>query len=450
MYSIKRFRFRNNTESDDVCMLFNDANPVMYSLLYFTDRLIAKSPSTQYASFQAIKLFYRYWYTKFGESFCSSFYQTNHNPEPAVLEFGGFYTSLLNKTSKHLEENTQMSLQTANIRAKSVIQFLEYLVDRYISSYYLDEPSQSINERRKFLVRKLKDYRGSINTENQTSSSSGPHYMFKSLSREMVTTVYHIIQPDIRNKKNSLNPFKRKDIQLRNFLIIRLLLNYGLRVGELLLLEKQSLKTNISGSKYNLIISNLSDSSEDTRRVRPRIKNQNSARVIELEKMDYEFLMIYLSDIRPKQSSHQIIFTSQNTPYSPLTYESIRAILSAVDRVFSLEKPEFKDSNYVDSIASLTPHVARHTWATMTLSYLYGKIERDRKAAKHVTSSNKIIGRIMDEAKEQLRIMGGWSLKSTMPDRYAKRFLSKQANESNVQRIQRDLSYRIEIENLEL
>lgn len=42
---------------------------------------------------------------------------------------------------------------------------------------------------------------------------------------------------------------------------------------------------------------------------------------------------------------------------------------------------------------------------------------------------------LMDEAKEALRLLGGWSIKSQMPDLYAKRFISEQANAANIQRI---------------
>lgn len=45
---------------------------------------------------------------------------------------------------------------------------------------------------------------------------------------------------------------------------------------------------------------------------------------------------------------------------------------------------------------------------------------------------------IMEEAKDELRLMGGWSPTSQMPDLYAKRFLSEQANAANVQRIIQD------------
>ena len=45
---------------------------------------------------------------------------------------------------------------------------------------------------------------------------------------------------------------------------------------------------------------------------------------------------------------------------------------------------------------------------------------------------------IMEEAKDELWLMGGWSPTSQMPDLYAKRFLSEQANAANVQRIIQD------------
>ncbi|HHD2910324.1 TPA: site-specific integrase, partial [Klebsiella quasipneumoniae] len=48
-----------------------------------------------------------------------------------------------------------------------------------------------------------------------------------------------------------------------------------------------------------------------------------------------------------------------------------------------------------------------------------------------------IVG-LMDEAKDELRLLGGWSHNSHMPDVYAKRFLSQQANTANLRRIAMD------------
>lgn len=51
------------------------------------------------------------------------------------------------------------------------------------------------------------------------------------MNREMVISLYTIIAPCSSQKYNPLNPFPTRNTQFRNFLIIRLLLNYGLRVG---------------------------------------------------------------------------------------------------------------------------------------------------------------------------------------------------------------------------
>lgn len=61
---------------------------------------------------------------------------------------------------------------------------------------------------------------------------------------------------------------------------------------------------------------------------------------------------------------------------------------------------------------------------------------------------------LMAEAKDELRLIAGWSLNSKMPDLYAKRFISEQANAANLQRIAEEsaihrdiLNYIVEISN---
>lgn len=50
------------------------------------------------------------------------------------------------------------------------------------------------------------------------------------------------------------------------------------------------------------------------------------------------------------------------------------------------------------------------------------------------------IAGLMSEAKDELRLLGGWSHNSRMPEFYARRFLSERANFSNVTRIAADSS----------
>lgn len=60
------------------------------------------------------------------------------------------------------------------------------------------------------------------------------------------------------------------------------------------------------------------------------------------------------------------------------------------------------------------------------------------KADSHLTAMDFSIVGLMDEAKDELRLLGGWSHNSHMPDVYAKRFLSQQANTANLHRIAMD------------
>lgn len=47
---------------------------------------------------------------------------------------------------------------------------------------------------------------------------------------------------------------------------------------------------------------------------------------------------------------------------------------------------------------------------------------------------------IMDEAKDELRKLGGWSVDSQVPNLYAARFIQEKANYANLMRLQSEPS----------
>ncbi|ENA2964817.1 site-specific integrase, partial [Escherichia coli] len=101
--------------------------------------------------------------------------------------------------------------------------------------------------------------------------------------------------------------------------------------------------------------------------------------------------------------------------------------------------PEYKSPLYSDSLQRLTPHTTRHTWAFLTLQKIWHlKYLKSQQNKTHFIAEVPSLSGIMEEAKDELRLMGGWSPTSQMPDLYAKRFLSEQANAANVQRIIQD------------
>lgn len=63
-------------------------------------------------------------------------------------------------------------------------------------------------------------------THSRQMNNGMTHKRFRSLTAEMIMAFYQIITPGSISKKNPFNPFPAGEIQLRNFLICRLLLNY--------------------------------------------------------------------------------------------------------------------------------------------------------------------------------------------------------------------------------
>lgn len=145
--------------------------------------------------------------------------------------------------------------------------------------------------------------------------------------------------------------------------------------------------------------------------------------------------MIYMKKIRKNSITHNFIFASSQNSESPLSYNAVHLIFSEIDKVFSVNYPECKSLERFDALIKFTPHVTRHTWAYLTIKKLYNLQNKNINGSCNDFVKNSLSMGRMDEAKEALRLLGGWSIKSQMPDLYAKRFLSEQANAANIQRL---------------
>ncbi|MNJ11777.1 site-specific tyrosine recombinase XerC [compost metagenome] len=418
--------------------------PLLYPLRYSVDHLAFRSLSTQSASLQAIKYFYEFWLLKHHVTFCYSFHSSGHDPSIAFNELTSFFHYLENGRSSHtnvikLPHSPGATSSTNALRIRAVISFITFLINTYLSPMYQDGLPKDLSRRTTELHRRLlickEDYR-TIMPKSYASKGNNPHY-FRSMTIDMINGVYRIIVPSSVSVNNNLNPFPTGGIQFRNYLIFRLLLNYGLRVGELLLLECSSIKPNISNTKYSLIVTSA-EMTKDNRRRAPSLKNDYANRVLELESDDYRYINIYIEKIRPKTSEHNFIFTDLRKNVNPLSYNAVYAIFSKVDSAIDKIYPEFKSADYFDAIERLTPHITRHTWASLMLSKLYrDEYQKQLKIAELIDVDFSIAG-LMNDAKDKLRELGGWSHTSHMPSVYAKRFLSQQANTANIKRIRDD------------
>lgn len=428
-----------------VLMDTHTCQPLLYPLQYLIDHLALRSSATQSASLQALKFFYEFWYQKHSVTFCFSFYSSNHNPLIAIDELTAFFHYLENG---HLcvpvltiRSTTQTTPQhRTNIRyVHAVIRFIRYLINTYISPRYIDGSPKELTRLATQLTGRLSIHKAEFRTlaHSRQMNNGMTHKRFRSLTVEMIMAFYQIITPGSASKKNPLNPFPAGEIQLRNFLICRLLLNYGLRVSELLLLECHSIKPNLRGDQFSLIVTTVDEDVPDPRKRLPSLKNVYANRVLALDKLDYHFLNLYIHKIRHR-SSHSFLFTSTQKHHPPLSYHAVYEIFTRIDDIMSVQHPEYKTDEYFDAIECISPHVTRHTWAYLTLQRIYREKFQKLKMSSHLANVDFSIVGLMDEAKDELRLLGGWSHNSHMPDVYAKRYLSQQANKANLHRIAMD------------
>ena len=419
--------------------------PLFYPLRYSIDHLNNKSISTQDASLQAIKYFYDYWFLKYKVTFCYSFYKSNHNPSIAIDELDNFFNYLRNGNSYtpniiKFAPNLNSNIYTHAERVRSVARFIKYLISKYTNAYYNNSEPKELLRYGDRLHRSLMIKTEEFNSlyKGRKDNQANRNNEFKSLTKEMVKAVYSIITPSNEKKPNGLNPFSTAHLQVRNAIIVNILLKYGLRVGELMLLEIESIGKNMKGDKYSLVVTSVSDDNFDPRYRLPSIKTSNAHRLIEIEKEDYEFLQMYIKRIRPK-SKHRFIFTTLKKPFNPLSYDAIYLLFSKINDVLMKTYPEFRNPKYSDSIDKLTPHVARHTWAYLALERIYRDKHNELLKLSSLSDVNFINNNIMEDSKSELREIAGWSYNSNMPSHYAKRFISNRANKSNLDRIKMDI-----------
>ncbi|WP_240326184.1 site-specific integrase [Vibrio splendidus] len=293
-------------------------------------------------------------------------------------------------------------------------------------------------------------------------SKSEPANRYKSVTEQQNIELNNMLIPStpaffdeetgeyIQKVLNPQNPFTGAFLQFRNYLMHRLMYNYGIRVGELLLISLDSVGETLPDARGNtrfiLIIQNLPDDVVDPRRIPPSIKTVHSYRQIELTDDDFIILTIYMNQYRAPLfekkgiDDHRIMFIKDRGNLDPISYDGIRSIYrDNIDPAFIALYPDYRKGGKknIDCMVKLTPHVGRHTWAYITLKFIYNEIlEETLTSARDYGIRARMNGEL-DAAVEKLRSLGGWSVKSKVPLKYASRFIEMVSNESNKRRTKR-------------
>jgi integrase len=407
--------------------------PPLLVLRFSIDELRFKSYNFQHSSLSHIKSFYKFWLIKYKVTLDYTFYEGKFSETAislAVESLNAFWV-YLNRNKNHANNSVQINqfIENKNIKNiqtnvaiyKTICRFIRFLINTYITTYYQDKDIQEIYILQKGLQARL-DFESKNHTTKFNRTGTVP-LNYKSLTSEQVKDLLLLVKPSSNSHINHFNPFESINLQYRNYIIIKILLSYGLRIAEALLLRITSFKTNLAQTKFYMRIDTLDDDL-DSRKSRLSIKNSFSIRELEISKNDFILINNYYDNVRCK-CKHPFLFTSNVKPNEPLSYKSVYAtIATTINSNFMYYFPEHYDAAHnIDAIKVLNPHSLRHTWAYHTLSSLFEQQNLHYKKANTLDVKG-----IMEIAKDQLRTLGGWAPNSVMPSHYAKRFISENAN----------------------
>lgn len=281
-----------------------------------------------------------------------------------------------------------ITADTAATRLLYFRDFLTWKVDRSLFALATThETYQGLTAAKEFMV-------GSINARMPKGYSKNDLDAPQGLSSEETGLLLESVKLD-----SDQNPWKSEFIRVRNRLIVHLLLNLGLRKGELLGIKVGD----INLEKNELIIHRRADDSEDLRSIQPNAKT--NARVLYVDQELASALHAYVVKYRQAVGGarrHPFLFVA-NGSGAPMS-------IAALDVVFSDIKNKFPSK-----FERLSPHILRHTWNDKFSEVM----------DKHGVGEQK-----EEEARSYAM---GWKSGSGMAKAYTRRHVRKKANEVSLE-----------------
>ncbi|KMY35426.1 MULTISPECIES: tyrosine-type recombinase/integrase [Aeromonas] len=410
--------------------------PTFLSLKFCIEQLHQKSVNYQISTLTNIMYFKEYWLAKFGCTLDYSMYKGEFSGSvisEMISELDGFwiflanarvYTNNVSPLPYSRQIDSIVKMKTCASRYHSVCRFISWLIDTYITAHYITESLLDIDIHRKTLHSML-----ILNSRKYTRYISQAQHstnIYKSLTFAQLRDFVSLFTlPTIAEKDNDGKLLPSVYTSFRNLILVKLLTQYGLRIGEVLLLRGTSFKSNMAGTAFYMYVANLNDGA-DPRKHKPLIKTQQSIRELKITAHDYKIITAFMAQVEMR-SSHNFLITSSIGDCSPLSYKAAYKIITDASDAMREKFPEHFSPRSSECLENVHPHMLRHTWAYMQLKFLHQHFER-----KFVKAGAVNIKGIMESAKDALRKQGGWAEGSRMPSRYAERFIAEHANEINM------------------
>lgn len=206
---------------------------------------------------------------------------------------------------------------------------------------------------------------------------------------------------DVFHPESDRNPFRMDTLKWRNFVMFILLVQLGLRKGEILSLSVDALRDQVdlrTGEVKRWIDVSRADQATDPRARRPRMKTVHAVRQLPVSLTLSAILDTYVGQYRGDVDHGFLLSSSEGQPLA----------LSSVDHVIRTAHQHMSQDAQAalkyEGVDRLSAHAFRHTAAVIRLQHFMEA------------------GMEQDEALHRLRPFFGWSRSSEMPFLYARAY----------------------------
>lgn len=256
-------------------------------------------------------------------------------PTSSVVSNRVLQLESVRKSAPSMAEVKTVGADTAAIRLMYFRDFMKWKIDRSMYALsFTHENFKNLREAKEITLAALNSRIPRGSRRNDLEARQG-------LSEEEVVSLLAVVQIE-----SLQNPWKSLFIRVRNRLIVHLLLNLGLRKGELLGIKIGDMNL----ERNELTIHRRADDADDTRSIQPNAKT--SARILFLEQDLAAALHTYVVKFRRQVEGarrHPFLLVA-NGSGAPMS-------IAALDVVFTQIKHASQSGFY-----RLSPHVLRHTW----------------------------------------------------------------------------------------
>ena len=280
------------------------------------------------------------------------------------------------------------------MRLTHIGKYVKWLADTLLSSAKDQQTTRAIQAMQKGLESRRPANKG----RNQEAREKG-------LTRQQVAVLLEVVRPG-----SDANPFESLAIQVRNELMILVLLHLGIRGGELLNLRTSS--EDIDWTNNQIVIARRADEKSDPRVDQPLVKTLDRRLPMKdtLAQKIRQYILNHRKKVPGARKNNYLFVTHKSgaTQGQPISRSGYMKVINLI----ASASPE---------LACLHGHDLRHTW-----NHDFSEV-MDQKQRQGETSPEQ-----QKEQEEMRSYLQGWKKGSKTSATYNKRFIEAKAREAGL------------------